>query len=46
MDEIKELKEKLSKTNQLLDKLDEKLARSKINKARYEATSAQPGVFT
>jgi|GEM_PF-1379076 len=35
MDELKELKEKLSKTNKLLDKLDERLVEGELTEAKY-----------
>ncbi len=35
-DELKDLKEKLRKTNQLLDKLDERLAQGEITEAKYK----------
>ncbi len=35
MDELKELKEKLRKTNQLLDKLDERLVEGELTEAKY-----------
>jgi len=37
--ELKELKEKLSKTNQLLDKLDERLAQGELTEAKYKELS-------
>ena len=37
--EIKELKEKLRKTNQLLEKLDEKLVQGEITEAKYKELS-------
>lgn len=39
MSELEELKAKLSKTNQLLDKLDERLAHGEISEARYKQLS-------
>ncbi len=36
---LKELKEKLSKTNQLLDKLDERLAQGELTEAKYKELS-------